>query len=65
MIKATFSTAVQNTAAQFLNKDVNEGLQWILMYIAEIEDEYTPVADYMKQVLACLCDQITPEQALG
>jgi hypothetical protein len=64
MIKATFSTAVQNTAAQFLTKDVNEGLQWILMYIAEIEDKHTPVADHMKQVLACLCAQITPEQAL-
>ena len=68
MTNAQKTEAAQNAATAFLANGacpVSEGLQYILMYIIENEDKYPGCADYMREVLACLCDQITPEQAFG
>jgi hypothetical protein len=62
------SEAAKSSAAEILKGaevPVSESLQMILQYINDSEDRYPEAADYMKEVLACLCDQITPEQALG
>jgi len=68
MMKNTMSEAAQSSAAAILTSStctVAEALQVILQYVNDSEDRYPEAADYMKQVLTCLCDQITPEQALG
>ena len=68
MIKNAMTEAAKQAAATFLTDracTVNEGLQYILQYIQDGEGKYPEATDFMKEVLAILCDQITPEQALG
>jgi hypothetical protein len=68
MMKNTMSEAAQQAATAILTSPtctVAEALQLILQYVNDSEDRYPAAADYMKEVLTCLCDQITPEQALG
>jgi hypothetical protein len=68
MMKTTTSEAASHFAHAILTGaevPVSESLQMILQYIHDTEDQYPVAADFMKQALTCLCDQITPEQALG
>jgi len=67
-MKNTMSEAVQSAAAMILTEatcPLSESLQMILQYVNDSEDRYPAAADYMREVLTCICDQITPEQALG
>lgn len=59
------SEATKTAANAFLagtTYPVSETLQHILQCIHDSEDQYPAGADFLKEFLTCLCDQITPEQ---
>jgi hypothetical protein len=65
MMKNTMSEAAQSAAAAILTSatwPLDEALQYIQMYITDNEDKHPAAAGYMKEVLTCLCAQITCDQ---